>query len=275
MKLVQLKFSEFKIAIVLSLFFLFVSCNNKDGINGEAVIDAVPFVVNNVNSYRWSATYDSAGIITQSFADSFRVQVKSNSETVNGINNLTLVEASKLNSNTTLQKVWYRITKDTLTEIGYQFNAGADIPGISIFPKQSSYGNTGSMIFVPRTLRMLLKKKYAFDSLMLREDARIVYQYPLTVGKKWTSFRTPFLQTREVVGTEMIRVRAGDYLCLKIRSTIEFPFSEPLEYFDYVAHDGLILRTFKDRFVMTNESNPDGIGVFSSVDERLELISRN
>jgi hypothetical protein len=270
-----LKLTNLNIAFIFILFLLSVSCNSDDQVNKEQIIQSVPFVVGNSNSYRWSSTYDSSGIITSFLSDSFTVKVTSNSESVKGFNNLSLIEASKLNSSTVLQKVWYKSNNDSVTEIAYQFISGSFLPGISVFPKQQSYPIAGSILSLPWSVRMLLERKLSSDTLTMRDDPRIVYKFPLSAGKKWTSFRSPFLQTREVVGSEMVNARAGNFLCIKIKSTIGVSSTEPLEFYDYVCTEGLILRTFRTRYEVTTETNPGGTGVFINVNERLELIARN
>lgn len=267
--------SKLNIAPVFIAVVLFISCNNEDTINKEQPLQSIPYVVGSSNSYRWSSTQDSSGKIIATFSDSFKVTIKSNSESIKGFTNLSLLEATPLNSSTVIQKVWYRSNADSLTEMAYQFSSSAFIPGISVFPKQQSTLPLGSILSLPLSLQILLSQKHLLDSVTMRDDPRVVYKFPLIQAKKWTSFSSPFLQTREVVGNEMVTVRAGTFYCAKIQSRFWFDSTEPLEYYDYVCSEGLILRTLSGRFIMTTAEGPDGAGVFINITDRLELIAKN
>ena len=261
-----------KIVVTFSFILLFSSCND-DGTKADYAITSIPYIVGTSNSYRWSNQVDSAGVIIQAESDSFTIRVKSTSETINGLNNLTLLEATRLSGTEVLQKVWYNAKSDSLTEIAYRFGTG--FTGIPIFPKHNSRIMGVSLLSIPRSIEMILSKKPGIDTLILRDDPRIVYRFPLSVGKKWTSFRSPFIQTREVVGVELVTVKSGIFPCIKIKSTIGDLTSDALEYYDYVNQNGLILRTFTARLIYTTELNPDGIGIFATINERLELIAHN
>ena len=262
--------SSKQITICCCLIILFSSCKD-DGVKGDNTITSIPYVVGTSNSYRWSTQIDSAGNFIQSISDSFTVKIESNTESFNGLNNLTLLEARRLSGTEVLQRVWYKMNNDSLTEIAYRF--GPNMSGISIFPKRNSSIAFGSLMSLPRAINSVLATKTALDSIILRDDPRIVYKFPLSIGMRWISFHSPFLQTREVVGTEQVTVQSGVYSCLKIKSSFYISSTDSLVYYDYVTKEGLILRTFTSRLLYTTENNPEGLGVFVTLDERLEIIA--
>lgn len=263
-----------KIFVCIICSLVLISCKkNASGPFGPATVNSVTFLAGNSNSYVWTIK-DSVGTTTTSHSDSFSVRVTSTQEILGNYKNLILLEATKLNSSVTLQKVWYKSEKDSLVELAYQF---LDYTVPTVFPKRDVASVNGSLLFLPQTIKMLLKYNGKLDSLRWRDDIRIVYKFPLTKGQKWISFSSPFVQTKEVVGEEMVNVRAGSFLCMKIKSTIGSPFStlsDSLEFYDYVSQDGLILRTLYMKAIITTEKDPIGTGATVTVNERLELISK-
>jgi hypothetical protein len=110
-----------------------------------------------------------------------------------------------------------------------------------------------------------------FDTVRFRDDIRIVYKFPLVNGNKWTSFTYPFLQVREVVGTESIERAGKRFSCTKIKTTI--PTLDPnIEWYDYVSMEGLIERQIKfDSLAQATSDSPDIVS-YGHADESLELI---
>jgi hypothetical protein len=264
----ELRVSALYIALIAVTMTAVSSCTTD---NESGTLPSVPFLTGASSSYLHTMSVsDSLGTAIDSRADSFTVRIISTNATFNGIAPLALLEMTKLGSTTPLQRVWYKTGSDTLTEIGYQFlNAGSMVGGMSRFPKMQSGPGIGALMTVPETVRRIMRMRIAADSARLRDDPRIVYLFPLTIGDQWVSFRSPFLQTRHVIGSEMVTVRGGTFFCVKIRSAVEGLF----EYFDYVAADGLVLRTIAVMLEVTTETDPDGTGEFITMKERLELIS--
>ncbi len=272
--MVELKQIGVNISTVVVVFSLFSSCEKNESVYGTSVVNTVPFLTGTSNSYVWDLnTVDSTGKIISAANDSFSIHVISDNVSLGNYTNLVLLEANKIGSTTVLQKVWYKSTKDSLVEIAYQI---FDYPGF-LFPKQQYTRTTGFLFSLPIFLQNSLRKNT--DSLRWRDDIRIVYKYPLSIGKTWVSFHQPFIQTREVIGLEMVKVRAGTFFCTKIKSTVGEPFfmppSEPLVYYDFVSEQGLILRTFSSKVVHISYSGPDSSIGHVAVNERLELISHH
>jgi len=113
--------------------------------------------------------------------------------------------------------------------------------------------------------------QFQTDSTIIRQDPRVVYMYPMSQGDSWTSFTSPFLQTREVIGSETVQISVGSRLCAKIKTDSPI-FNPETEWYDYVDADGLILRTVTMNVIMTNPDNPESQGTLL-VNERAELLS--
>lgn len=257
-------------AAVLTLALLLGAC--ADEASSPAVpLTGIPFLTGTTSSYRTTFTEDSSGTVLMSFEDSVTVSVVTNTAAVNGMTGLTMLEARRKGTSTVYETVYYRCGTDTVSEVAYRFTFGAgNVGGLPAFPKSVHAAPLGALMTMPLAVRRWYAARHAADTTMVRNDPRVVYLFPLAEGKKWTSFLSPFKQTREVVGSEAVTVRAGSFQCLKIRCTVD----SSLEFFDYVSSKGLILRTLQARVVVTDEQHPDGNGAFVNVTERLELIEQ-
>jgi len=87
--------------------------------------------------------------------------------------------------------------------------------------------------------------------IFLRDDPRIVLEYPLRPGRSWTSFEEPFLETREVVGHGALRVEAGNMGAVEILTRAP---EIGAEFTDWVAPIGLVARHLEVDIVFPNEN---------------------
>ncbi len=249
---------------------MFFSCK-ENASNGSAELQTVPFLAGKENIYQFTYTLDSLGKNIYNSKDSISRKIVSNNVSIGNYNNVTLLEGKSFFRNSAAAKVWYLSTTDSLTEIAYS-NAGA-IP--VVMPKANEPDFDYSFVGMPYTVRKILFSKIRRgDSLQWREDQRIVYKFPLSIDKEWVSFRLPFFQKRKVVGYEMVSVKAGVFNCAKIKTDLYFNSTEDISivWFDYVASEGLILRTIQFSGLITSETGPDENYVGNSF-ERTELIS--
>jgi len=254
-------------------FALFASCNNPSGNNSGGMY--VNFVVGTNHLYAWSFEMrDSLGNVLTSDSDNVVVIVRGTNESLDSLTGLILLETHGQRENPGSEFVWYRQNQDSLVEIAYS-NPGR-VP--LVIPKQNQITNKKftqnssiSPAIVPKSVQLLLTAKgIQLDSVRFRDDIRVVYKYPLTVGQQWTSFRDPFLQTRQMVGWENVTVKAGTFYCAKILTRIP-ELAPDLEWYDYVSAQGIVRRTiYFGNMLLTNE-NGDVIGT-QSVNERSEMI---
>lgn len=226
--------------------------------------------------YAWSIVEtDSTWHALATFStDSFQVRIASTDDTLGDYRQLIRFEAQSIPHFIGATKVWYQFAGDSLVEIAYN-NAGATPV---VLPKREagvsvSRGNEPALFSLfPRVVIALLRSKGFSDSTLFRDEARIVYKFPLTNGKTWVSFTNPFLQVREVVRSDTIIICAGrNFLCAKIKTTI--PEIDPtLEWYDYVSTDGLIERRINVTTLVT-DANGVLTGARSWMSETLTLIS--
>jgi len=141
-----------------------------------------------------------------------------------------------------------------------------------VLEKKGQYSAPSPLSFPPSLWRFVMKKLTS-DSIQIRSDLRVVHRYPLSEGKEWVSFRNPFYEEREVVGAGYTKVRAGTFYCSIIKTTIDLG-SGPLnmEWLDYVAPQGLILRTvYYPDIIVSTLPFPDSAYAISMT-ERMEMV---
>jgi hypothetical protein len=172
-----------------------------------------------------------------------------------------------------MENEWYKADNDSLVDLAYSAPAGV----LEILPKAKAIpARRMSPLGIPQILWQMILRKASADSVFVRDNPRVVLRFPLTPGKRWTSFPAPFEEDRQVIGNEVVRVKAGAFVCTKIRTSVYFASdSLSIEWFDYVALEGLVLRTFSmPSYYVTTEQSPDS-GYTLSYLQRVELVSRN
>jgi len=87
--------------------------------------------------------------------------------------------------------------------------------------------------------------------IFLRDDPRIVLEYPLRPGRTWVSFEEPFLETREVVGHGALRVEAGNLGAVEILTRAP---EIGAEFTDWIAPIGLVARHLEVDIVFPDEN---------------------
>ncbi|MFA6469991.1 MAG: hypothetical protein WCW35_13925 [Bacteroidota bacterium] len=257
-------------AVILMLFIS--SCNQEQATGTiSQSLTGIPFLASSQNLYEWSFTTDSSGKQLYSFHDSLTISIVSNGEQLFGYSNLTLMEIQSRKNPAGVSRVWHQNANDTLTEVAY---SGAGKMPV-IMPKSGSAPTVKSQFNVPYLVQTAAARHRSFvDSATKRKDNRIVYCFPLSAGKAWISFRDPFLQKRQVLGVEEVFVKAGRFICTKIRTDIYFSAERDtaIQWIDYVAKEGLILRSLTFRGLITTEQSPDS-GFIGTSFERTELVS--
>ena len=257
--------------IVLCSALIFCSCgkDNSTG-NGGRPPYSVPYLVSGTEKYVSTVqVVDSLNHVINEEADSEMVRITGMDQVEGQYSGLVCVEATSLSDTLGLEYTWYKATSDSLVEVAYSGAGGVPM----VLAKKSGYASPSPLSFPPSLWRYIIKK-LATDSVVIRSDLRVVHCYPLIEGKKWTSFHDPFLEEREVVGTGLTRVRAGTFFCSIIKTTIDFG-SGPLDidWLDYVAPEGLVLRTLSiPNVTVTTISSPDS-GSIGTLTERMEMVS--
>jgi hypothetical protein len=257
------------------IFFCFSGCKKSNNPVDPPAVVPFDLSLGKTWKYAWSSVLsDSTGKILNSETDSFQVRIASINDTLKNYAELIRFEAQSMVHYIGTSKVWYQFAGDSLVEIAYS-NAGSVpvvLPKLGALTVKDQKNTSLSFSLFPYIIQKLMKSKGLQDSILFREDIRIVYKFPLVNGNKWTSFTYPFLQVREVVGTESIERAGKNFSCTKIKTTIP-TLAPDIEWYDYVSMEGLIERQIRVVMEITNITNPDGTGEKELSTEILTLIS--
>jgi hypothetical protein len=261
----------------IAAFLVFISgCKKDDNPADPALVGSISGLTSGKTwMYAWSATdSDTAGQVISTTTDTVSVRVASTDDTLGSYQHLIRLDAQSIPRPRGIARLWYQLAGNSLVEIAYS-NVGASPIA---WPKRSAQSALETMkeppVFSlwPKTVIALVRSQGLADSILFRDEARVVYEFPLSVGKTWTSFTVPFLQIREVVGAETVECAGKSYECAKIKTTD--PTVDPtMEFFDYISSEGLVKRQVKLSSIVSFSDNPDGPGQTVSVSESLVLIS--
>ncbi len=125
----------------------------------------------------------------------------------------------------------------------------------------------------------VFKLKFLIDSLIILEPPRIIYQYPLEVGKEWVFNSDYPLINKEIVSKESVQISSGTYECFKMKWKYDFNmdgvWDEDFVLYEYLCSKGILKVTYtiKDITITTVE-HPEGIGKADVKYERV-LTSSN
>ena len=218
--------------------------------------------------YTWSIESHLIENDSLLFGDGTEVTVRavSRNASVPGYEGLVEMETQTA---TGRSQTWYELTAEQLRGVAYQ-SAGA-----TPLSSPRVVAGHGDLFGLPRVVAKRIQQHtytrgVSVDSLIVRDEPRVVYELPLEVGAGWVSFTDPFRSTRAVVGRETVEVEAGTFDCFVIRTEIDI--AAQFEWFDYVSVEhGLVLRT-TERVGEYRGPDNQPLGLMRTV-ERLELIA--
>lgn len=226
---------------------------------------------------------DSLGFISTYMV---KVTVLDSDTTIAGHENLIQLRVTPGGSDGSLeetQDIWYIQNREALTEIAHR-NPAIISP---VVPKMSEKGyyrqrNTSNInFFESGTLNFIMYQKkitdyigssIPADSIQIREDPRIVLQYPIQENNEWTSFTNPFTLHRKVIEVTENELTGQSNWTASIQSWYD-PVEIKSVYFDWVDRfdkHGLISRIIKSTH-LTGESIENEEGRFHTI-EKVELI---
>lgn len=247
-----------------------LSCEDGNPVGTGFALPFMELKVGKTWRYAWSLTLrDSIGNVRFSDADTIVVSVDGVNETVGNFRNL--VRLSSWGSDFRSSHVWYAQTDSDFVELAYRWSGGRQaFP--KIISKTVDEGARKKPFFLtePVAVQWMRAQTVPQDSILLREEPRVVYRYPLVPGMSWISFSQPFLQTREAIGFESITVNGKGFHSIRIKTTIP-DLAPDLQWYDYVTLEGLIRRTLDMEILITSEDDPE-VGQRGTISERLELV---
>lgn len=182
--------------------------------------------------YEWSKTLKDASGAQVSFErDTLVMRVGAITDVQPGYPPLIRLELRELGSSSLLSASWFQHDETGLYQVGsYQ------PPSRLVYPKRSD----PSPGLIPFDLGPVPGETAVADTVW-RDEPRKVLSWPLEEGASWTSFTFPFLQTREIIASNIVYTPAGVFETYTIR-TRSPEISPELDWTDLVAEEGLIAR---------------------------------
>ncbi|HVN48024.1 MAG TPA: hypothetical protein VMU30_04295, partial [Bacteroidota bacterium] len=219
------------------------------------------FSINKSWTYSWLlVTTDSTGKTLTSNTDTISVRIASVSDSLGTFTHLIRYEAASLHDGS--ETVWYQLAGDSLIEVAYSnYCSVLSLPKTGTATRlQQKYQRLPVFSLIPNALAKILNTCGIADSILFRDEYRTVYKYPLSSGMAWTSCHNPFLETRNVVGTETLQINNLFFSCAKIQT--QLPTINPnIIWYDYVSSEGLIKRSIDyGKVTLTSVENPDSSG---------------
>lgn len=262
--------------ILLFLCIVFLSCDKKGPTEFGFSLTDVRFVAGKHYTYAWiSETRDSLGNLLSTLHDTLVVVIETSDDMIDTASSLIRLRAYSLVDSTGSVLEWYRNKKEDFCNVAY--SGAGQVP--IVYPKKGLTPGSNAtfirplLLSVPRVIQIFMRDRLSqsTDSVIFRSDPRVVYKYPMSVGQSWVSFTDPFLQTREVIGSESIQTGVGSRYCVKIK-TDSPTFGGSIEWFDFVDEEGLMLRSLTMEAMVSGPEGPEPIGILTIL-ERTELLS--
>lgn len=256
-----------KPGIILVLVFALTGCElfgNEDDERSAVGLDP-----GRQYTYRWTMTELRADGQTEQVEDAtFRVRVEKEKKRIGQYNDLIRFDVYRPGTDAVAASVFYQETTDRVFD--YAYRGTGEVPPIS--PKRgepAAYSPTAFFLWPQHSVLPALATPFP-DSTIYREEPRVVFKLPLTLGQSWVSFSNPFYQTREISAIDTLKIGAGTFRCYRIRS--ELPVLDPdLEWNDWVSEDGLIQRRMIH--VLERKAVDDTVIDTVIVHQHLELLS--
>ena len=247
---------------------LLLSCEKGPTEYGSAL--DVEFLPGMAYRYAWSSVVrDTLGNVISEIQDTVVLRVASVEETLDTLEHLIRIVVTSASGTS---EVYYRNTQTAFTEVAYKVGGTPLVqPSIRTIGGKWNSIVAGLALAVPMSVQRFAGDRLLTraDSVIVRDDPRVVYQYPLSPGQSWVSFTNPFVQTREVIGNEYVTVPAGERSCVKIRTNLSW--GGDMEWFDYVDPQGLVKRTLQFDVIITTQESPE-TGEAAVVFEQAELL---
>jgi len=256
-----------KYTLMLSVALL-LSCEKGPTEYGSA--PQVEFLPGMVYRYAWSSVLrDTLGNVMVEERDTVVLTVASVEETLDTLEHLIRIV---ITSSSGTSEVYYRNTETALIDVAYAVGGTPLVePSIRTIGEEWKNVVPSLALIVPMSVQRFAGDGLpgGTDSVIVRNDPRVVYQYPLSSGQSWVSFTYPFVETREVIGNEYVDVPAGGRSCIKIRTDLSWGGS--IEWFDYVDAQGLVKRTIRSDVIFTTQESPE-TGEAAVALEQAELL---
>lgn len=255
-----------KIFFIISILFLFVSCENivnEGDINSSQKYPSQVGREWEYNTIIKVEYYDTLGGFDSTSVEDLGntiVRIVKDKDSVGAYSNLILFEDFDLTTPQNIHKIWYLNTDSGFYAIAY-WNAGASQP---VVPKQGNFTlhQFKELIKIigitPYSSTYFSINNFSADTIQYFNPSRKVLAYPLYIGSRWIELIQPFYRERFIRKQEIVTVNGTSYSCYKIESD---KFFIQTEFNDYISlSSGLIKRELiSDSMLYTEPSSPDVI----------------
>lgn len=114
----------------------------------------------------------------------------------------------------------------------------------------------------------------SFDTLIIEKSPRLVYSYPMKVGKKWIFTENDFMKIeKEIIDVDTVHTPIGIFNAFKIKwkyKIYTITKNSNIEAIEYVSNIGLVKRTFFiNDLVVYRDNIPEAIGLINFMDETI------
>ena len=162
---------------------------------------------------------------------------------------------------------FYYNSGDGFYEYGYDNGGNIVLPKTKItkrFRFKGVYFNN-VMEFINQKNETTRLSKIMNDTIIYFETPRLVYAYPLNIGREWIYSPKVTIISKEVIGKENVETKIGVFECYKIRWKYDFNsdgiYDDDFYYYEYVSSKGLLKTEITMRNIaISSMDHPDSIG---------------
>ncbi|MEO9870946.1 hypothetical protein [Ekhidna sp.] len=224
--------------ILLIFFGILISCDADNPINRSGIVTDFPLEEGNLWVYNWSTD-------DQDFPENLRNRtiriIITGKDEINGVETFRFeTTADEEPELTSIHH--YRQDSNKLSLMAYKIYAINDANARTSNPRlNDSLGLTDDGIIS--------------GDLVIEEPPRIVYDYPLEIGKSWTHWEKDGseLITKQATKLEDVSVPAGTFKAYKVENDGAWYESNGIETTEFVSNIGLIKRTISFDQTLTDE----------------------
>jgi len=252
------------------LFVISIACDSStENTVPEDVIESITFETGTVFTYFYSfeETDSTFSEVVEIIEQGTIEMTVLEADRVPGGPEATFKTETNFTNSDEFSETWYYATDNHLLEMAYR-NAGLT-PIVQ--PKASEpviEPQSGFLTSHSRLLQLAGGNKISFDrkksgntadkeneisdEVIIRDEPRVVYQFPLEEGSEWISFETPFLQTRFVA--QVISGSESESGKKTAVIHVEFPRLDLERWIEIVNTDGLQERILEYTLIATDET---------------------
>jgi hypothetical protein len=106
-------------------------------------------------------------------------------------------------------------------------------------------------------------------------SVRCALKYPLKAGTEWsyTEKNRPRRVNKKVIGETTVQTNTGSFKAVQVQWIVDFDgddeFDDIIEYYDYIANEGLVKRSFLIKKLPVVDDDGGNIGSYDYLDESL------